>query len=233
MRRLEDSLDVINIRMERTWAEMELRNEQKQREEAKIEASKTSWFSGWWSSSKKSSDEDEEAQGSVGGFSLKKLKEGMTEKDKEELFKAIGYQEDALQAAAGGFPKRFVAHVWAFHLDHLVVAVRDQELKSRVLTLDLTNVQCDVAQRPSARNYFKLNMSMERLSVTGFKGEGSRAPPTIVDTIVGDHGHCDLLSIEVRNLLPFESHKPILKKITQKTQPVPRIAVNQNQTTFC
>ena len=191
LRDLEDSLDVINIRMERTWGEMELRNEQKRAEEAKQEAAKASWWSWWSSGGKKSTDEDEEAP--TDGFSLQKLKEGMSEEEKRELYMAIDYQE---KAVAGGYPTSFVAHVWAFRLDQLVVAIRDQELKSKVLTLDLTNVKCDVEQRPSARNYFKVNMSMKRLSVIGFKGAEVRQAPTIVDTIVGDHS--DLLSIEVR-----------------------------------
>ena len=134
-------------------------------------------------------------------FSLRKLKEEMSETDKVELYKAIGYQEDA-QESRCAFPKSFVANIWSFTLYHLIVAIRDDERRnSAVLTLSLTNVQVDVAHRPSA-NYFLLKTSMEKLSVTGYSRAKNASPPIIVDTIAtaadASGRATDLLSVKAR-----------------------------------
>ena len=120
-------------------------------------------------------------------------------KIREELYRAIGYQEDAKEAT-NSFPKSFVAYAWEFRLGSLSVEIRDETLPNpKVMTLSLTNVNLDITQRPSARNLV-LSMALEKLWIEGHKSPDRHGHPIITRTVAQQGSQ--LLEIEVENNPP-------------------------------
>lgn len=79
---------------------------------------------------------------------VKKFEEAMTPAEKERLYKAIDYQENAAPAE---YPKEFVGITSAFVLRSLAVELRDDESPNpRVLNTELKGVKLRVDLRPAA-----------------------------------------------------------------------------------
>ena len=95
LRRLEDALDEVNIRIQRQLAEREVDKIEKEKAEAEAERKKAggfwSWFGGGGSGSSESEEHDEIEMSNLGG-DIKRLKEAMSLEDKEKLYEIIDYQ---------------------------------------------------------------------------------------------------------------------------------------------
>ena len=89
-------LDEVNIRIQRQLAERELESEK--------ETESQGWFSSWWSSKPKEVEKDQKKL-------VEKVENALSPEEKEDLFEAIDYQENAHH---GIYPKRFVAYKLAF-----------------------------------------------------------------------------------------------------------------------
>ena len=201
LRKLEDQLDEVNICVQRQLAEREI--ERKEREKIEKKSSAGGWW-GWWSGKSSTEDDENEVQARKAGefaSTVKKLEEALTPEEKDKLYEAIDYQESA-SLSTSIYPKGFVAHILKFQLDNLLINIRDDDLpytRSSVLALDLANVSCNITQRPKANNLM-FRMSMEKLTVNGFKGDRSLSP-NIVAT-VDEGSRSNLLSVS------FEHNPP-------------------------
>ena len=197
LREYEDALDEFNICIQRQLAESELAKSKAEKLEEKKQVAKSSWWS-WWSGSKQESGEDVSDEGQLSA-DLKKLEQALTAEEKEELYDVINYQAHASESTSS-YPKSFVANVWAFCLNKLLISICDEDLKCKaVVALSLENVKCDIIQRPSAKGYFKLEMTMETLTVRGFQHNRCNEP-TIVKTMTNHDSN--LLTICVENNPP-------------------------------
>ena len=86
------------------------------------------------------------------------------------MYEAIDYHEEAEEGTLE-YPKRFVKFKVGFQLSRLSINIQYDFLSSTeipVLCLMLDSVNVDISQRPAASN-FKLEISMENLSVTGLR----------------------------------------------------------------
>lgn len=93
----------------------------------------------------------------------------MTPEEKEKLFKAIGYQENA---APTELPETYTATRLLFQLNSLELSIKSDiaggKAVENVLLLQLNHVQCAVSQRPSAQS-INLNLNMRELWVYGLQ----------------------------------------------------------------
>ncbi|KAG5677846.1 hypothetical protein PVAND_007566 [Polypedilum vanderplanki] len=153
----EQKLNIQNLVIIRQRVELEIEKSSKE----KAETESKGWFSGWWSSKKedtKESDTDD---------IKKKFQAAMTPQEKEKLFQAIGYQENAVPIE---LPEKFVAMKMHFELNCLEVSIKSDIENSieNVMLLQLNQVKCSISQRPSAQS-IKLNLSMRELTVFGLQ----------------------------------------------------------------
>ena len=163
LRRCEDQLDDVNIRIQRQLAEREVKKAVKEKEKSKEQAGGGGGFMGWlWGSKSAGSANDSTTLSKT----VKKLEEAMSTEEKQQLFDAIDYQENA---GLGIYPKSFVARRLFFKLARLTVAIRDDDLKnSEILKLTLKEVS-----RPS----LSLSRSRRGTNITRNKVARSQ-PPT-------------------------------------------------------
>lgn len=153
----EKELDVLNIVLIRQKIEVEVER-RGLLDQAKKEK-QGGWFSGWWSSSPKAESSDKVDI-------MKQFEEAMTPEEKQKLFRAIDYQENAAPAE---YPVEFVAVDLNFVLHSLVVEVRDDACSvPRVLLAALQEVSAKCEQRPAGQA-IKVSVSMQQFSVTGLK----------------------------------------------------------------
>lgn len=154
----EKKLNIQNLVVIRQKVELEVEKLTKEKE---VNDSK-GWFSGWWGSKKDdSANETDDIK--------KKFQAAMTNEEKEKLFKAIGYQENSV---ATELPENFVALQMHFELNCLEVSIKSNIESERsmenVMLLQLNQVKCSIAQRPSAQS-IKLNLKMQELMVYGLQ----------------------------------------------------------------
>lgn len=154
----EKKLNIQNLVIIRQKVELEVEKLTKEKEET---ASK-GWLSGWWGSKKDdSANETDDIK--------KKFQAAMTTEEKDKLFKAIGYQENSV---ATELPEHFVALQMHFELNCLEISIKSNIESERsienVMLLQLNQVKCSVAQRPSAQS-IKLNLKMQELMVYGLQ----------------------------------------------------------------
>lgn len=153
----EQKLNLQNLVVIRQKAELEVEKSTKE----KAETESKGWFSGWWGGKKdesKTSDTDD---------IKKKFQAAMTTEEKDKLFKAIGYQENA---APIELPETFVSMRMHFELKCLEVSIRsdiDNSIEN-VMLLQLNQVKCSVSQRPSAQS-IKVMLNMKELMVYGLQ----------------------------------------------------------------
>lgn len=154
----EKKLNLQNLVIIRQKVELEVEKLVKEKE---VTDSK-GWFSGWWGAKKDdSANESDDIK--------KKFQAAMTTEEKEKLFKAIGYQENSV---ATELPEHFVALQMHFELNCLEVSIKSNIESERsienVMLLQLNQVKCSIAQRPSAQS-IKLNLKMQELNVYGLQ----------------------------------------------------------------
>lgn len=152
---LEKALDAFNIIIIRQRVELEV--QRKPQEEAK------SWLRGWWGS-KPTEQKQLSDTAAIGAsflicliltkyfintvLAVKKFEEAMTPDEKQRLYKAIGYQENAAPAE---YPIEFVDTTCTFILRKLEVQLRDDELGTPiVLNSELNGVKCRIDTRAAA-----------------------------------------------------------------------------------
>ncbi|XP_022255667.1 vacuolar protein sorting-associated protein 13A-like [Limulus polyphemus] len=150
----ENYLDVFNITVVRRQAEVDISRN--------IESSAS--HSGRWFSSLFSGGKKTKVNSGVGSDIVKKFDETMTEQEKGQLYKAIGYQENFIPTE---YPKTFVENKLHFQLSKFVISVRDDTKTNQdVLKIDLNNVSATFEHRPSAEA-IKLGMQVKSFSVYG------------------------------------------------------------------
>ena len=152
----EKKLNIQNLVIIRQQVELEVEKLLKEKEETDSKG----WFGGWWGGKK---DDGKESEDDI----KKKFQAAMTPGEKEKLFKAIGYQENALPTE---LPENFVAMKMHFELNCLEVSIKSNIESSvqNVILLQLNHVKCSVSQRPSAQS-IALNLNMRELQVFGLQ----------------------------------------------------------------
>jgi vacuolar protein sorting-associated protein 13A/C len=154
----EKQLNIQNLVIIRQKVELEVEKLTKEVTEAK-----TGWFGGWWGGGKK--DDSKEDSDDI----KKKFQAAMNAEEKEKLFKAIGYQENASPTE---LPEKFVAMKMHFELNCLEISIKSniesETSMENVMLLQLNQVKCSIDQRPSAQS-IKLNLSMQELQVFGLQ----------------------------------------------------------------
>lgn len=155
----EKKLNIQNLVIIRQKVELEVEKLTKEKEVVESKG----WFSGWWGGKK------EDTTGSDTDDIKKKFQAAMTPEEKEKLFKAIGYQENASPTE---LPETYVALRLQFELNSLEVSIRSnveaENSMENVMLLQLNRVKCSVSQRPSAQS-IKLNLNMRELMVYGLQ----------------------------------------------------------------
>jgi vacuolar protein sorting-associated protein 13A/C len=153
----EKKLNLQNLIIIRQKVELEVEKLTKE----KAETESKGWFSGWWSGKKDDGKETE------GDDIKKKFQAAMTTEEKEKLFKAIGYQENASPVE---LPETFVEWRMHFELNCLEVSIKSDIESSieNVMLLQLNQVKCSVSQRPAAQS-IKVMLNMRELSVYGLQ----------------------------------------------------------------
>ena len=190
--RLELILDAFNIDHNRERAEILADN--KRRQEA--ESSK-GWFGGWWGGKKKAEESEES--------SLKSLGEYLTVEDKKNLYEAIDYHVEAEEGTLE-YPKRFVKFKVGFVLNEFMITIQDDSVSSNsVLCLKLENVNLNLSQRPAASN-FKMEITLENLTVTGIQGPTRREPPRLISTLKNSTNNSKLLNFEFETKPPADPY---------------------------
>lgn len=153
----EKQLNIQNLVIIRQKVELEVEKSLKQKEETESKG----WFSGWWGKKDDSTSESDDIK--------KKFQAAMTGEEKEKLFKAIGYQENAV---ATELPETFVALKMHFELNCLEISIKSniesENSIENVMLLQLNQVKCSIDQRPSAQS-IKLNLKMQELMVYGLQ----------------------------------------------------------------
>lgn len=149
----EKTLDLTNLIIIRQQVQAEAAKEAEAQ-------GKQSWWEWAWSSKSKTS-----ADGAKTDI-IDQFKKEMTPEEKENLYKAIGYQENA---APTQYPEEYIDLSCAFLLKSLTVELSDvdqQESSVRVLKIDLNTVRCKLETRPAA------SAVKVQVKVDDFTGEG-------------------------------------------------------------
>lgn len=150
----ERDLDVFNIILCRSHAEIECQPELEKRKKEREANEKGGWFSlsgwglGWSSTSAKAEKETEEI---VSG-----LKREMTQDEKEKLYNAIGYDSSSIGVL--DTPKEFVGFIVNFKLDSIRCVVTGFDENFRIGEFCMRNINIALQFRPAA--------SAARVSVT-------------------------------------------------------------------
>ncbi|CAH0394024.1 unnamed protein product [Bemisia tabaci] len=152
----ENELDAFNIILVRQKVENDIERLGRLAQVKKANQAASGWFSSWWSAK----ETDAEAEDEI----IKKFEEAMNAEEKQKLYRAIDYQENATPAI---YPVTFNETEIQFMLHSFEVEIRDEILEMpRVLTVVLKQVQSFFQQRPAAKA-FKLVASIDTLSVFG------------------------------------------------------------------
>lgn len=78
---------------------------------------------------------------------MQKFENAMTSEEKERLYAAIDYQENAVEV---DYPEEYVATSCKFVLYLLEIQIKEDSAASPVLNIQLNNVNCSVDLRPGA-----------------------------------------------------------------------------------
>lgn len=143
----ERELDVFNIILCRSQAEIECQPELEKRKKEKEASDKGGWFSlsgwglsGWYDTSAKAEKETEEI---VSG-----LKREMTNEEKEKLYNAIGYDSSSIGVL--DTPKDFVGFILNFRMDSIRCVLTGFDENFRVGQFCMRNIKIAVHLRPAA-----------------------------------------------------------------------------------
>lgn len=142
----ERELDVFNIILCRSQAEIECQPELKKRKEKEANE-KGGWFSlsgwgigGWYGTSAKAEKETEEI--------VSDLKREMTQEEKDKLYNAIGYDESSIGVL--DTPKDFVGIIVNFKLDSIKCVVTGFDENFKIGEFCMRNINLSVQLRPAA-----------------------------------------------------------------------------------
>ncbi|XP_046683901.1 vacuolar protein sorting-associated protein 13 isoform X2 [Homalodisca vitripennis] len=163
----EKHLDALNIVLVRQKIEVEVERKGLMKKALQRESS---WFSGWWGGNSK---HDDLSKGDI----RKQFQEAMTPAEKQKLYRAIGYQENA---APTPYPVEFVAVDIRFTLTKLEVEIRNET--SQVLDCIISGVTTRFEQRPAGQA-FKLTANLKQFLIRGLKQGG--IVPELVQGKVG------------------------------------------------
>lgn len=178
LRNLENKLNVFNILLVREQVYVQVERSSQHREGS---SSNTGWLTGWFSygSDKKESNQNELGKKNTTllvrllrfqfvsaffVFAVKKIESVMTLQEKEKLYKAIGYDENA---PVDNYPVEFVEVKFQFHLDAIKINILD-DLAAPVLPImsaTVKTVKLDFEQRPSASAFKYMNFTCIKITV--------------------------------------------------------------------
>jgi len=177
----EKCLDVLNIILIRQKIEVEVERRGLLEQQSRSQAG---WFSGWWGGGSKT---DDSAKTDI----KKQFEEAMTPAEKEKLYRAIGYQENAAPAE---YPVEFVAVDLKFFLQSLMVEVRDG--MTQVLSGSISSVTAKFQQRPAGQA-IKATVEMQQFLISGLR-QNEVTPQLVqgqVDTAIASSEAGPLLDI--------------------------------------
>lgn len=182
----EQKLDLFNLILIHNRVQLEV-DKVKEAEQKKA-SEKKGWFSGWWGGSQAN---EEDTSNNI----VKKFEAAMTDAEKEKLYKAIGYQQDAVQLA---IPEHYEAIKMNFKLEALEIGVYDDfvpanaispgstvgtSTRTAVMLMNFTLATCNVVQRPSA-NAISVTARVKEMELTGLR-KGDYVP-TLIESLVTD-----------------------------------------------
>nr|XP_046914733.1 vacuolar protein sorting-associated protein 13-like [Dermatophagoides farinae] len=146
---LERELNLVVIVIVRAEAEYATKKILKEMEKEK---SKSGWFRSWWSSGKNNNEK------SV----IEDLKKEFTEgEEKEKLYKAIGYEENALAIL---YPPDYVAHRIQFRINRFNVTLRSEF--ENIAIVELENCSFGFKNRPCTGNIV-IDNEIDSVRITG------------------------------------------------------------------
>ncbi|KAI5727709.1 hypothetical protein M8J77_005899 [Diaphorina citri] len=184
----ERYLDAMNIILVRQKIENAVAREAHLQTQLKANENK-GWLGGWlggWGGGVSNQARETKKNELVSQF-----EEAMTAKEKEKLYKAIGYQETALPAV---YPESFIEAKCSFVMHCLEIEIRDEELSSpRVLILVLKQMKADLEKKPVSQA-LRVATSVEVLSVFGL-AQGDKVPQLITSKRSKDDGEGTLLDV--------------------------------------
>lgn len=145
----ERELDVFNIILCRSQAEIECQPELEKRKQEEDAKNRGGWFSltGWglggWVAASGSARAEKETEEIVSG-----LKREMTQDEKEKLYSAIGYDSSSIGVLST--PKEFVGFIVNFRLDSIRCVVTGFDENFKVGEFCMRNINLAVQFRPAA-----------------------------------------------------------------------------------
>ncbi|XP_077977339.1 intermembrane lipid transfer protein VPS13A-like [Glandiceps talaboti] len=172
LQELEYRLDVANILMAREHARIEFVKEAPEREKRRKKSASSGWsIWNWFSGSTDSEDELE-----VEEPQETSLLASLTEQEKLELYKAIGYNEEELEQAEDK-PIDYVERRFTFTLHNCAVSLRNT---SEIMKFSFHNMVTLFEQRPSA------DAMKVRLNTTSVLIQGSTASHEFVPVLTSE-----------------------------------------------
>ncbi|XP_016940577.3 intermembrane lipid transfer protein Vps13 [Drosophila suzukii] len=180
-RLLETELDVFNLLLIRQRVNIEIAKEREA-----VPEPKQGWFSGWgWGGGAKKEDQ------TAGQKLVEKFEAAMTGEEKEKMYRAIGYQENAKPT---DLPENYQAIKMNFKLIALEVGLYKDERVSSVesydyhdlpslLLLNFSMATASITQRPAAEA-ISITAGMKELKVTGLKRKDYT--PLLVESKITD-----------------------------------------------
>ncbi|XP_043195691.1 vacuolar protein sorting-associated protein 13-like [Amphibalanus amphitrite] len=199
----EFKLDIVNVIMIRQKVQLEV---DRQVERQKKEKKESGWFGGWFGGGSKTDTTADD------GDIAKQFEAAMTPEERQKLYAAIDYQENA---APTEYPAEFEAVQLAFRLGTLRLAVEDEEATpTAVLRLSLRAVDASLAQRPAA-GAVRVETSISELRVDGVPDGGGESP-AIASTRSGSASAALLTAMFETNPLDGECDQ----RLRMRSQPV-------------
>uniref|UniRef100_A0A8D8LZY6 Vacuolar protein sorting-associated protein 13C n=2 Tax=Cacopsylla melanoneura TaxID=428564 RepID=A0A8D8LZY6_9HEMI len=184
----ERYLDAMNIIVVRQKVENAVARETHMKNEMKANENKGwlgGWLGGWGGGGANQAAENKNEL-------VSQFEEAMTPKEKEKLYKAIGYQESALPAAV--FPDTFIEVKASFVMHCLEIEIRDEALSTpRVLIVVLKQMKANLEKRPVS-SALKIASSVEVLSVFGLAQDG-KVPQLVTSKRSKEDGEGTLLNV--------------------------------------
>lgn len=151
---LEKKLDLVNLVIIRRKVELEY-------ERMGPPEKEKSWLGWFWNSGSSKETKPESSEICkyllryvkiqkyvlINFFTVQEFENAMTSAEKERLYKAIDYQENATNVT---YPEEYVATSCKFVLHQLEIQVKDDTTMTLVLNMQLNSVNCSVDLRPAA-----------------------------------------------------------------------------------
>lgn len=151
LEQLERKMNLMVIVMARAQAELDTKKILSSR---KAEQAKSGWLSGWWSSSPTKTTQTQE---------IEDLKNEFTQgEEKDKLYKAIGYDENAYNNIF--FPFNYVAYMIRFKIKSFKLSCMNENVD--IAVAQIVNFNFDFKYCPSSSN-MNIGIEVDSLNVTG------------------------------------------------------------------